>query len=94
VRQYQADLQALAGDGRIDYTYFSLEGYVSAMVAVEGLRLAFGQGGQPRRGMDEAMRQLAGQELQGILVSPGDRQPLRKRPVDLSVVAADGRLVH
>ncbi|MCW7542048.1 ABC transporter substrate-binding protein [Aquabacterium sp. A7-Y] len=90
VRQYQQDLRAHTG--KSEYSYFSLEGYVNAMVAVEGLRGAQAGGG---RSVAAALAALNSREFEGgVMVSAGDQRPPRPRRVDLSLINGDGKLVH
>jgi ABC-type branched-subunit amino acid transport system substrate-binding protein len=90
VRHYQQDVKQLTG--KSEFSYFSLEGYVAAMVAVEAARVAYGSPG--KRSMDEAMRTLARREIEGIAVSSGAVRGVRPHPVVLSMIGGDGRLIH
>ncbi|MGY4829194.1 ABC transporter substrate-binding protein [Sphaerotilaceae bacterium SBD11-9] len=90
VRRYQQDVKQYTGRG--DFSYFSLEGYVAAMVAVEGVRLAYG--GPAKRSLGDAMKSLAQREINGIPISAGSLKGARPHPVTLSMIADDGRLIH
>lgn len=90
VRRYQEDLRALTG--KSEFSYFSLEAYVTAMVAVEAVRIA--HGGPVRRTMDEAMRTLMQREFEGLPISSGIAKGARPHPVTLSMIGAGGRLIH
>jgi len=90
VRRYQQDVLRLTG--RSEFSYFSLEGYVAAMVAVEAARLAYASPG--RHSMDEAMRQLMRRDIDGIPVSGGGVRGVRPHPVTLSMIGDNGRLIH
>ncbi len=89
VRRYQEDMRRA---GRTSFSYISLEGYLSAKVAVEALRLA--HGGGSRRTMDEAMRSLMQREIEGMPISGGGREGVRPHLVNLSMIGANGRLIH
>lgn len=89
VRHYQQDMRQT---GRSDFSYFSLEGYVSAMVAVQGLKAAHAGGG--KRTMEEAMRSLTQREIEGIAISGGGHAGVRPHAVVLSMIGEGGRLVH
>lgn len=90
VRRYQQDVKQHTG--RSDFSYFSLEGYVAAMVAVEAARVAYA--GPAKRSMSDAMRSLVQREINGIPVSAGTQRGTRPHPVALSMIAHDGRLIH
>ena len=87
VRQYQQDVRQLTG--RDDFSYFSLEGYVSAMAAVEAARIA-----GPKGTIADGMRQLMRRDLLGIPVSGGGVAGTRPHPVQLTLIGADGRLLN
>ena len=89
VQEYQRDVRAFTG--REAFSYFSLEGYVAAKVAVEAARVATTG---PRRSMDDAMQQLVRRGGDGIPVSRADTPGARPHPVTLSMIDANGRLIH
>jgi len=90
VQDYQRDVRAFTG--REAFSYFSLEGYVAAKVAVEAARVA--TAGPARRSMDDAMQQLVRRGGDGIPVSRADAPGARPHPVTLSMIDANGRLIH
>jgi len=89
VRQYQADMRR---SGRTAFSYISLEGYLSARVAVEALRMSYGSG--TRRSMDESMRILMQRDIMGMPISGGGREGVRPHFVTLSMIGATGELIH
>ncbi|WP_185546062.1 ABC transporter substrate-binding protein [Variovorax sp. KBW07] len=90
VQRYQQDMRSFTG--KAEFSYFSLEGYVAAMVAVEAARTSLAT--SPRRPMQEAMRQLLRREVDGIPVSSGDDPGVRPHPVTLSMIGNGGKLIH
>jgi ABC-type branched-subunit amino acid transport system substrate-binding protein len=91
VRRYRQDLRAYSG-GQADFSYFSLEGYLTAVAAVEAARIAYG--GPVKHSMDEAMRLLTHRDIEGMPVSSGASPGVRPHPVELSMIGAGGRLIH
>lgn len=87
VRQYQQDVRRLTGHDA--FSYFSLEGYVSAMAAVEAARATKGKGS-----LVDGLRQLTKRENDTLLVSSGSSPGKRPHPVHLTMIGADGRLVN
>jgi branched-chain amino acid transport system substrate-binding protein len=90
VVRYQQDMRSFTGGD--SFSYFSLEGYVNAMVAVEAARIA--HAGATRRTMDEAMQIAMRRELNGIVISRADKPGVRPHPVTLSMIGSGGKLVH
>jgi branched-chain amino acid transport system substrate-binding protein len=90
VARYQQDMRSFTGGDA--FSYFSLEGYVTAMVAVEAARVA--HAGATRRTMDEAMQLLMQRELSGIVISRATKPGVRPHPVTLSMIGSGGKLVH
>jgi len=90
VQRYQQDMRSHMG--KDEFSYFSLEGYVVAMVAVEAARTALAA--SPRRSMQDAMKLMLRREIEGIPVSSGDDPGVRPHPVTLSMIGSGGRLIH
>ncbi|MDT4843825.1 Periplasmic binding protein [compost metagenome] len=90
VQRYQQDMRSHMG--RDEFSYFSLEGYVVAMVTVEAARTALAA--SPRRSMQDAMKLMLRREIEGIPVSSGDDPGVRPHPVTLSMIGNGGRLIH
>jgi len=90
VHRYQQDMRSHMG--KDEFSYFSLEGYVVAMVAVEAARTALAA--SPRRSMQDAMKLMLRREIEGIPVSSGDDPGVRPHPVTLSMIGSGGRLIH
>ncbi|RIX81692.1 hypothetical protein D3H34_10390 [Acidovorax cavernicola] len=90
VQRYQQDMRSHMG--RDEFSYFSLEGYVAAMVTVEAARTALAA--SPRRSMQDAMKLMLRREIEGIPVSGGDDPGVRPHPVTLSMIGNGGRLIH
>lgn len=90
VQRYQQDMRSHMG--RDEFSYFSLEGYVAAMVMVEAARTAFAA--SPRRSMQDAMKLMLLREIEGIPVSGGEDPGVRPHPVTLSMIGSGGRLIH
>lgn len=90
VQRYQQDMRSHMG--RDEFSYFSLEGYVVAMVTVEAARTALAA--SPRRSMQDAMKLMLRREIEGIPVSGGDDLGVRPHPVTLSMIGNGGRLIH
>jgi ABC-type branched-subunit amino acid transport system substrate-binding protein len=86
VRQYQQDVRQFTG--RDEFSYFSLEGYVSAMVAVEAARAG------AKGSLADGLRQLTKREVEGIPVSSGGNPGKRPYPVHLTMIGADGKLLN
>lgn len=89
-RDYQEAMARLRPDA--EFSYASLEGYLSARALVAALRLA---GPQPtREGFVQALEQAGTLDLAGLkaVYRPGDHTGLSL--VDLAVVTRDGRFRH
>lgn len=88
VRRYQADMRA---SGWEDFSLPSLEGYINALVLVEGLRRAGPQA--DRAGLIAALDKLEAHDLGGMRVSYGKGNRAGSRFVDVAVIGQDGRLL-
>ena len=88
VREYQ---QAMKAAGHTELTHLSLEGYVSAKVAAEGLRRA---GRAPtRESLVTAMQSIKGLDLGGMEVSFTKGAASASKLVELTVINSRGQLV-
>lgn len=88
VREYQAAMKAA---GQNDFTHLSLEGYVNAKVAAEGIRRA---GKEPaREGLIKALHSIQGWDLGGLEISFGKGAASASKFVELTVINSQGRLV-
>jgi len=89
VRQYQKAVTALTG--KPQFSYYGLEGYIDARVAIAGLARC---GARPTR--DEFGAQLRGQpiDLGGYRVAFGSDTNEGSRYVEISVVGAGGRILN
>lgn len=90
VQRYQQDMRRFSEEEK--FSYFSLEGYVAAMVAVEAARVAYMS--TPHRSMEEAMRQLLRREIHGVPISRAGAPGVRPHSVTLSMIGWNGKLVH
>ena len=88
VREYQAAMRAA---GQSDFTHLSLEGYVNAKVAAEGLRRA---GKEPtRESLIRAMHAIQDWDLGGLEVDFSKGAASASRFVELTVINSQGKLV-
>ena len=88
VRDYQ---QAMKAAGHTEFSHLSLEGYINARVAAEGLRRA---GRNPTRdSLISALQSMKGQDLGGLEISFGKGAASASRFVELTVIGAQGKLV-
>ena len=88
VREYQ---QAMSAAGHTDYSHLSLEGYIDAKVAAEGLRRA---GRTPTRaGLVSAMDGMRHYNLGGMEVSFGNGAASGSKFVELTLINAQGKLI-
>lgn len=87
-RDYLQALQQAGGTAKPDYT--SMEGYVAARVFVEALRRA---GKNPdREALIKALESLQRFDLGGFQVNFGPRSHVASQFVELTMLAADGRV--
>ncbi|HMV06045.1 MAG TPA: ABC transporter substrate-binding protein [Accumulibacter sp.] len=91
VREYQRDLQAV--DAAADFSFSSLEGYLSARVLVAGLQQA-GAATPNREALVNGLEKLGQYDLGGYAVSYSPRQHLGSSFVDTVIATRDGRFVH
>lgn len=88
VRRYQADMQAAGTTG---LSVFSLEGYISARVAIEGIRRA---GASPtRRSLLAGLESLTILDLGGFRIAYGPGNRTGGSFVEVGVLGAGGRLL-
>jgi len=88
VREYQ---QAMSAAGHTDYSHLSLEGYIDAKVAAEGLRRT---GRTPTRaGLVSAMDGMRHYNLGGMEVSFGNGAASGSKFVELTLINAQGKLI-
>ena len=88
VREYQ---QAMSAAGHTDYSHLSLEGYINAKVAAEGLRRA---GRTPTRSaLVSAMDDMRNYNLGGLEVSFGKGATSGSKFVELTLINAQGKLI-
>lgn len=88
VREYQ---QAMLAAGHKDFSHLSLEGYINAKVATEGLRRA---GRNPTRaGLVTALESVTQHNLGGLVVSFGQGANSGSRFVELTMVNPQGKLI-
>lgn len=88
VREYQ---QAMAAAGHTDYSHLSLEGYIDAKLAAEGLRRA---GRSPTRaGLVSALDAMRHYNLGGMEVSFGHGAASGSKFVELTLINAQGKLI-
>lgn len=88
VRRYQADMQAAGATG---LSVFSLEGYISARVAIEGIKRA---GASPtRRGLVAGLESLTNLDLGGFRIAYGLGNRIAGSFVEVGVLGAGGRLL-
>lgn len=88
VRRYQADMQAA---GTTALSVFSLEGYISARVAIEGIKRA---GASPtRRGLVAGLESLTNLDLGGVRIAYGPGNRSGGSFVEVGVLGAGGRLL-
>ncbi|MBK9236064.1 MAG: ABC transporter substrate-binding protein [Rhodoferax sp.] len=88
VREYQ---QAMSAAGHTDYSHLSLEGYIDAKVAAEGLRRA---GRTPTRAaLVGAMDDMRNYNLGGLEVSFGKGAASGSKFVELTLINAQGKLI-
>lgn len=88
VREYQ---QAMAAAGHTEYSHLSLEGYIDAKVAAEGLRRA---GRSPTRsGLVSALDAMRHYNVGGMEVSFGNGAASGSKFVELTLINAQGKLI-
>ncbi|MBK9573808.1 MAG: ABC transporter substrate-binding protein [Rhodoferax sp.] len=88
VREYQ---QAMTAAGHTDFSHLSLEGYIDAKVATEGLRRA---GRTPTRAsLVSAMDAMRNYNLGGMEVSFGHGAASGSKFVELTLINAQGKLI-
>lgn len=88
VREYQ---QAMKAAGHTEFSHLSLEGYINAKVAAEGLRRA-GKG-LTRESLVTAMQSLKNYDVGGMEVSFSRGGASASRFVELTVINSQGKLV-
>ena len=88
VREYQ---QAMKAAGATEFSHLSLEGYINAKVAAEGLRRA-GKN-LTRESLIASMQGIRSLDLGGMEVSFGKGGASASRFVELTVINSQGRLV-
>lgn len=89
VREYQS---AATAAGEKEFTHLGLEGFINAKVAVEGLRRA-GRN-LTRAGYVAAMESLRKYDVGGMEINFGQGAASGARLVDLTMINAQGRLIH
>lgn len=88
VREYQ---QAMTAAGHTEYSHLSLEGYIDAKVAAEGLRRA---GRSPTRsGLVSALDAMRHYNVGGMEVSFGNGAASGSKFVELTLINAQGKLI-
>jgi len=81
----------MSAAGHTDYSHLSLEGYIDAKVAAEGLRRA---GRTPTRaGLVSAMDGMRHYNLGGMEVSFGNGAASGSKFVELTLINAQGKLI-
>lgn len=89
VREYQRAMQKA---GVKDYSFTSLEGYISAKVLVEGLRRA---GKSPtRNGVIAALETLQNHDLGGFVVNFSPKNHNSSTFTDLTIISQDGKFLR
>jgi branched-chain amino acid transport system substrate-binding protein len=89
VREYQ---NAATAAGEKEFTHLGLEGFINAKVAVEGLRRA-GRN-LTRAGYAAALDNLRKYDVGGMEISFGQGAASGARLVDLTMINAQGKLIH
>jgi len=75
-----------------EISYIGLEGYLSAKITVEGLRLAGRE--LTRDGFVQAIRKMRGLDFGGYAISFGGGENSGSKYTDLVIISHGGRLVH
>ncbi len=89
VKEYQ---QLAKKAGYPDYNFSALEGFLSAMVMVEGLRRA---GRNPtREGLVEALEKMNDVDLGGFFISYSPKNRAGSKFVDLTIISRDGKFLR
>ena len=88
VRHYQEDM---AASGWSDYSLPSLEGYINARVAAEGLRRA--GAGVSRDSLIAALDRIEALDLGGLRIGFGKGNRIGGNFVDVAVIGQDGRML-
>lgn len=88
VRDYQ---QAMKAAGHTEFSHLSLEGYINARVAAEGLRRA-GRN-LTREGLITTLQSIKGMDMGGLEISFGKGAASASRFVELTVINSQGKLV-
>ena len=88
VRRWQEDM---AASGWSDYSLPSLEGYINARVAAEGLRR--GDAGVTRESLIGALDRIEALDLGGLRVGFGKGNRIGGNFVDVAVIGQDGRML-